>query len=783
MRFESYRLSSILAACLLVPVQVFRLSYPNYVRPLALVLLLGACFFGCSHAPRQNRVDRQDKAGSVHVSVMSVAPWEDYSEILQPVFKLTADEALAQAVPNTVAIEEKLLDAFGAKVKAALPTTGTTSTTTTTTPSSGDPQTSGTSTTQAAPGAVSTVSFGAVPAGTATASGLPPSTSVLGSSLGIDPLMRYKVAKALFEEVGIINQEIKNAAIDPDRYKAYVVRLQITLLPKQRDEPYDAYANISFFNGNFGPGSLPAKTVTETQASLSFAEDKDGLTARSTFKNRVDQLPQSPVRQRLQHWEKTTLAKAQSTPELAAQVEQLMAVINREYTSDGEAPKVIPMLVTDSIVSAIQSHSQERIIQLGLALSGMINGIGVGADLQKTSDRLRTSLGRDFNSTFTIGRLSENTIRARLGAVQQSAGTYATVPQNHQISLVLLVPKDSSKTVQRVVSRTTFVDAVDGHVLPARDAAEVQSTARSIVKAYLKNNGVIELKEINEWTGALVGHAERNEYASFVAKISAVPNIPSVLKVLPESLWLDLVELRIGSQYDATTFSLPTKPKQSQKLPTQTATLVDDGKSATVTTLQGATGWKTKQLFAKLTIAQQSPRPTVDLLPRTISTAELGATVAMTFPSLKSLGLIPDPKNPPEISISLVGTQENQEMKLHENGKVLYLEKPAANDTIKMSVSSRAINSEKGLGKVQITFAKVAKKTTIAVDGAYVVTANVAPPLKLDPSGIPYVDAPCTVELALANLTSRSDVTISADDGDGPAIKEIRPVIELPVVK
>src|SRR4030095_2771655 len=73
-------------------------------------------------------------------------------------------------------------------------------------------------------------------------------------------------------------------------------------------------------------------------------------------------------------------------------------------------------------------------------------------------------LGRDLNSLLTVARLSENTLRIRIGAVQEATANYAMVPRNHNITLLLMVP-EGSPPLMELASRTELVDADTG---PAR---------------------------------------------------------------------------------------------------------------------------------------------------------------------------------------------------------------------------------------------------------------------------------------------------------------------------
>jgi hypothetical protein len=70
---------------------------------------------------------------------------------------------------------------------------------------------------------------------------------------------------------------------------------------------------------------------------------------------------------------------------------------------------------------------------------------------------------------MTVGRVSDNTIRVRLGAVRKTTDSYVMVAQTHHVTLLLLVPRGESHL--NLVARTTFTDAtgkinnkIDDHV-------------------------------------------------------------------------------------------------------------------------------------------------------------------------------------------------------------------------------------------------------------------------------------------------------------------------------
>jgi hypothetical protein len=196
-----------------------------------------------SAGPPPHTVQFEEDAGSTHVAVLSVAPWDDYVSSLQPAFSITPDDALQQAAATTKDLEDKFVSSLGVALKLAPPTSSFSSSQTTGSAES-------TTRTRAA-GDVSKVADATGPT-TPAASSLGPAASVLTTPTVIEPMLRYSLATALFQEVNLLNRYVKDAA-KRKRFDPYVVRMQITLLPRAHREPYDAYTTVAFFHQRSKP--------------------------------------------------------------------------------------------------------------------------------------------------------------------------------------------------------------------------------------------------------------------------------------------------------------------------------------------------------------------------------------------------------------------------------------------------------------------------------------------------------------------------------------------------
>ena len=470
-------------------------------------------------------------AGAVHIAVLTVSTFEKYRDSVQPQFKLSTDDALNQVLPSTLAFEERIVNLLGLslKLKAALPsTTGAGATTATGQSGSQSSTDQGSATTSK-----SSDSSGST-AGTPTAASLPGGGSVTSATLGQDPLLKFWTAAALYQEVQLLNRYVQDAAI-PEDFTAFVVRLQVTLLPWARREPYDAYADISFFMGDFS------------------LEDRSEQTLK---------------------WD--------------------------GRTSQNEV-RILPLLVTDDIEAALEARSFDRIRQLALALSASMKGVGLESNLESVNEQLQSVTGRDYNSAFTLARVSHNTLRVRFGALNQGMARYSMIPQTHNVTLLLMVPTKPGKKgldnrTVRLVSRTAFIDARNGNELmddPKRRIEEIGGALKDCkIDPEKEKKGDECLHECLDLPRLVAG----NNWAEFRECV----NRKCVKKKnYPEPLWVELASLREESRYQTATLTLP-KYDPVLGLEGQTPLLIDDGKSSISTKLVGIRDLNQKKLMVDL---------------------------------------------------------------------------------------------------------------------------------------------------------------------------------------
>jgi hypothetical protein len=247
----------------------------------------------------EGRAGAQPDAADFNLAVTLVAPWEEYVLDLSPDFKMkNGDEALERVIPDTGNIEDKILSTWGASLKAnvdvgaLLPGSKTDTTehdhdhdhdgaeasepekahddhgknkaheqgdhkraaAKKRAPTRKSPAGAGKS---AHGGAQMTPHAAAHHDEDAGAARSPDTPSRKAS--GKDPMLEYAAATALYQEVKLLNRYVADAALRRD-YCAYVVRLQMSVVPFARHFPLDIYSNISFFPVK-QPKSMASKGV------------------------------------------------------------------------------------------------------------------------------------------------------------------------------------------------------------------------------------------------------------------------------------------------------------------------------------------------------------------------------------------------------------------------------------------------------------------------------------------------------------------------------------------
>jgi hypothetical protein len=644
------------------------------------VAICGLAGGGCASLFNANSVSNQADAASASVAVLSVAPWDNYRDAVQPTFKFSPDDALALAVPNTMDLEQKVLEAFEAGAKVSLP---------------GATLPAGTSNSQD---------------GGRTAASLPPGTSVLGNAIGVDPILKYQAANALYQEVQIMNRYLKDAAVF-EGFTPYIIRLQVSIMPRVRNLPYDAYSETSFFRGP---------------------------------------------------WD----------------------------TALGTNVMILPLLVTDDIESMMQSQSVDQLTQFALALSAIIEGVGVSGNLQNTYEKLQTVLGHNLNSTFMVARVSDNTIRCRFGAAYQSQSEYAMVPQTHNVTLLLLMPntvvsdRDSTNRTVRLVAKTSLVNAKNGCVLPSQTGAESYEEMKEILTRYEVKGCYSEAQEHK-----LFSDLAANKYPEFTNDFLALRPVSHYT----EAAWVDMISLRDKSPFSSATFTVPqydpTLLTNNFGGANQAPLLIDDGKSATTVTLVDSVDLTASQIGAMLTVTTPEAKK-LNFAANPVSVAADLSTINLSFPSLCSYVSYGKPLTnndgtlDADLTLFTIGRTGKILLKTTNCGYVIKSSDAKPGFTMATRSSFIDADSTNG-GSCQLIFSGKTPQAKIrfTVEGAEVTASLVSSTntalLTTDGDGW-IVGTNLIVKLSFNNLSPLSPVQIAGTDTSNKAQV---PTITLPVIQ
>lgn len=671
-----------------------------------LASVVAACSGTRGPQPVKPRVfDFQHEAGSTHVAVLSVTPWDEAVGQLQPTFGLTETQALEQVANATRAVDETFIDALSFGLMAGLPTTATEVTTTTTLGADGETTRESQRTDTERPGDASTLEL---PSGLSGGTTSPTPTAARPALAGMDPMLKHLSATALYQEVQLLNRYVRDA-VQRTGFKAYVVRAQVSVLPSARHEPYDAYTTFSFFNGRFGQGPVPLhersmgdaltqkkllKAVRTTPWTEQERKELDELVAagsagekgpQTATQSLEDQISapsegETPLRKRLVESElgRVLLARAETLrtceglrSSLAADFsgnprryheyapisplflessetwsdrtpeERLLECqqLAREMPTgeDFSNPIVVPLLVTDNLESTIHSQVNDRVRQYAFALAFLLHGVGGQAELERYQRNLQTIFGQDLNSLLTVARVADNVYRVRLGAMQQVATSYVTVPRTHNVTFLLLAPCPSSALDKRIdlVSQTTWVDARSGAALAERAQADVDVALGALAQRYA-NYGLIRpycgLEPVDLLV-RLVPLVQTNDARRFSGELAATcPTLPAPFP--KAALWSDLAQLMVASRWASTSLELPAwKPPQLPPL-AGFVTAFDDGKKSTVVRLLGGSNLTADRVVATL---RAFGTPGEWAFPADeVKVLDGGRVVQLTFPSLKA---------------------------------------------------------------------------------------------------------------------------------------------------
>lgn len=743
----------------------------------------------------------QDEIGSFHIAALSVARWVDYVKELQPTFEMTPEVALKEVVPTTSIYEQKIMDYIGAEVKVALSPI-----------------------TMDAAKIASNYDTSSASAASTSNNKASDMTAPQGA-IAIDQMTKYLAATALFQEVKLLNMYIKNAVANEDEYTPFVVRLQVTLMPAKHDLPYDVYANLSFFDRE----QIATYVIRELEGTETDCKETKVENGK-VIEKKIELGPTEKCKTRY----------------------------DEDYKNNGnyKTPIVIPLLVTDNIENMLASRTEDKLRQYALGLSGLIGSVGAGASIKQNLENFASKRGNNLNSLLTVAKLSDNTIRVRLGAMNQTGPNtngYAMIPQTHNITVLLLMPNATSSVEncneaatsaaeQCKEVKTLATDQCNGALFSAAEACKNKqgekvfitalttmidtNTGKSVqgrdfenshgVEQLLKLAGMKKLQDKKTGDDTKTDDPDRYDKAKALHIFASENDWPNFLRLCEiykegkdcETLWTEMIALRVGSTYAYTSFTLPKiKPSTHVFFKPQVALLRDDTEEKTVVSLIGGKNLNKEYLSATLYIKnEKNEKPDADshnnittnesnkcegvdkhypLIANSIELIDSGRTADFAFPSLKAWGLSMAKDNA-RLEITNANGSSPEIVCLD---KVVYLPKPEPNyPGFTATVTATSISADNGKkGSIDVIFkmagTKPATKIFFEVRGADIEAAtaktNVISGYDKGNYVGRYIDADGMVTLKLKNLGAISPLVISSRNQDNVAAPDIVIPIEM----
>jgi hypothetical protein len=313
----------------------------------------------------------------------------------------------------------------------------------------------------------------------------------------IDPFLRHSAALSLLQEVKILNKYLENIP-ERDGYSPFLIRIQLSVLPKKRSQPYDVYTDVSILPGTLGLGngwigSLPSLEVPD-----------DGKSGSMFDCNKL-------------------YSEVEKSSRAAIADRERRGAPPRELPGD-RYPEVIPLLVTDNLESTsgqkISLEVRKILIQSGFPQAK----VPMHATLEKSDGADVSASGRDVNSLFTMAQLNDSSVRVRVGAMKTPFG-YSMISSTHNITLLVLVPEGMTHVA--VASKSHLRDADTGVRLPfatAEDLRETLDDAMGILRSVgaLGNStwalGPFVFQEPTWWRyGQVVGNLTRISILRYLA--------------------------------------------------------------------------------------------------------------------------------------------------------------------------------------------------------------------------------------------------------------------------
>jgi hypothetical protein len=341
------------------------------------------------------------------------------------------------------------------------------------------------------------------------------------------------------------------------------------------------------------------------------------------------------------------------------QIHQAVELIEQFHAKrQANAPIVVPLLVTDGMERSFGSRTTLVMQQYSLALAAMLKYFSAAGESTYQMQDMLATVGNDYNSLFSVARISENSVRVRIGAMLQSTAQFAMVPQNRYVTMLLLVPKEVEPGEKiNMLSHTSFVDCKTGEELPVgeepptvwwkpRFTSYFEPRFKDSLRAMVLSNNFPGF--VSEFKAALADLRNKYEANSGSVYEVTLPDLNPYARVpaeaYAEQLWSQIVNQLGRAPYSSTQLQVPPAGRGSE-LPTlapgDKLTAFDDGSTGCVIILSDAPPLPGDSVYAELEVKWEkhntTPKGSTRIPLTGLAARANGRIWSLRFPTLKKL--------------------------------------------------------------------------------------------------------------------------------------------------
>lgn len=730
-------------------------------------------FVGCSSTGLKSSepltVTFDGQAASTHISIDSVGSWYDYSEALQPHFTLTEKGALDAVVPTNLHFEEVVKNAFGATLKLSPSTSSITESFTTTFNSDGSEHEEGTKTRTKNAGDASNITipnsstlFSAQESDTEGSSDDSSVQTSSPPSVGLDPFLRYSAATSLYQEVELINRYIEDAALKRG-HVPYLVRLNINLMPKARNLPYDTYFNVSMFSQADDaelPTVLPLLVSDNIEAAMQSRSNSDLLNlAFGLSLLNAGNFGSAGLDSYSENFQSIFGRDMNSLLSVTRSSSNTLKIRLGANLSSGSVYSMIPrnhkisfVVLVPEGVSDIRAISKSEFVHAteGESLKAntsnyikpkvisVLEGAGCSQDFIKEIKK---------NKSVVTTKILDSVLNSKL---QEFKGLIAGC----------VVNKEAKKTFfESLIHQSFNCDSKDTTgVCIARHFSSLSCQA-------CEGSGV----NSSQIRSAL------NNMHDYSAKYDML-NVGNELEI--DQLWVSLTRINEDRNINIANISLPKIDTLAEVLDSQTVLVSDDGNKSSKGTINGINQASNSKLYPVLTLDDKK------LVPVSFSFDRNSGVLSFTMPSLKVMGLVDNDRlkssNNCVFLYQMLQDNPFDSQQAHKSNCMpihWYLEKEKTETkdaAFKLRSTSKLITSSKGKGELSFFVdikqekdesgaSKPASPASISIDGATFALDSPNSLISIKADGLEVTNS-TLVKLTLNNLSENHQVVVTGKD-------------------